>query len=63
MATTRTTLTPSLQTIDARELRGFLRRAIRENDPREAAFIREEYARRGVRLKRVDYHQAKRVRL
>jgi hypothetical protein len=57
----RTDLPLSLHLLNARELRGFLNRAIREEPRRELSLIKDEYRRRGVRLRNVDYFRTRRI--
>jgi hypothetical protein len=51
----RTKLPATLQYLEARELRDFLRRAIREKNFGEWKDVRAEYKRRGIRLSNADY--------
>jgi hypothetical protein len=57
----RTDLSHSLHLLDARELRGFLQRAIREESRRELPLIKEEYKRRQIRIRNVDYFRTKKI--
>jgi hypothetical protein len=53
----RTSLPTTLQHLEARELRDFLRRAIREKNVGEERAIFAAYTRRGIRPADVDYWQ------
>lgn len=57
----RTNLPASLHLLNARELRGFLQRAIREESRRELVLIREEYKRRNIKIRNVDYFRVNRI--
>lgn len=57
----RIDLPHALHLLDARELRGFLNRAIREKSSRELSPILEEYKRRGIRLKNIDYFRVRNI--
>jgi hypothetical protein len=57
----REDLPTNLQALTARELLNFFRRATREENAREMRTIKEEYDRRGMKLKEKDYGAYKRI--
>lgn len=51
----RVKLPPDLHHLDARELRDFFRRGLREENMRELYLVKGEYERRGLRINQKDY--------
>ena len=57
----RVKLPSSLHHLDARELRDFFRRSLREENMRELYLVKGEYERRGLRINQKDYGQYIRI--